>query len=471
MSDLSQKFTAIISDLHLSEAEPLHPKFPLWKKYKTSEFFFDDVFADFLLHIEKKSKGKPIELILNGDVFDFDSVTETPTAPSFKMSWLERRRGLNPLEYKSQFKISVILRDHKKFFVALSEFIQRGHEVVFIIGNHDLELHYENVQKTIVNFLELKDEYKNQIRFCEWFYISNADTLVEHGNQYDPYCLCEDPIHPFIMGYNYYSIRLPFGNLASRYIMNGLGFFNPHVDSNYIMSLKQYVNFFLKYMARAQPLLILTWFGGAVVTLYYSFKDRLRMPFKDPLKVEDRVNEIAKKSNSDPRMVRELRELFVEPAASDPFLILRELWLDRAFLIMIAFYVIFLGMILIKQAFDVSFFWAFIPLFFLLPFFLFYSQSIISHVETFKEPDEKILNISSSIAKVQRVVYGHTHIPRHQIIGSVEHLNSGCWSPAFLDVECTKPIDQKNFVWISPGPEGIRAAELLSFKKDKNKIK
>src|SRR6476659_5663592 len=92
------RFTAIISDLHLCEAEPIHPRFPLWKKYKTREFFFDKTFADFLRHIVNMAGGSEVELVLNGDIFDFDSVMTLPDEPPFRVSWLEERRGLNPEE-------------------------------------------------------------------------------------------------------------------------------------------------------------------------------------------------------------------------------------------------------------------------------------------------------------------------------------------------------------------------------------
>lgn len=459
----SAKHTAIISDLHLCEAQPIHPEFPLWKKFKTRQFFFDDVFEKFLRHIEEKAQGETVELVLNGDIFDFDSVQSLPEEPIFYINWIERNRGLNPKSEKSKFKISVILKDHENWVHSLRDFIQRGHRVVFVIGNHDLELHYPEVQEEILHALNLSDERKSQVRFVEWFYISNQDTLIEHGNQYDPYCMCEDPINPFIKGYNANSLKLPFGNLACRYIMNGMGFFNPHVDSNYIMTLRQYLVFFFKYIWRAQPGLVFTWLGGALVTLIHSFTDRLASPIRNPLKIEERVAEIAEKSNAEPRMVRELKELFVAPAASNPFLLARELWLDRAFIIFIAFFLIFELFSVIRSIYQMSFFWAFVPLFLLLPFFLFYSKSITSMVSSYKEPDDRILAMTSAIAKVKRVVYGHTHKTRHEIIGAVEHLNSGCWSPAFLDVECTRPIDQKTFVWISSGEDGGRQAELFKF--------
>jgi UDP-2,3-diacylglucosamine pyrophosphatase LpxH len=458
----------VISDLHLCEAEPVNLKYPLWKKFKTRQFFFDDIFESFLKHLEEKANGNKIELVLNGDIFDFDSVLSRPNDPLFYVSWMEKHRGLYPRSERSKFKISVILQDHAVFMNALREFILRGHRAVFVIGNHDLELHFPEVQEEIMHHLNLPEHLRSQVRIVDWFYISNQDTLIEHGNQYDPYCVCEDPINPFVRGYNFVSLRLPFGNLACRYIMNGMGFFNPHVDTNYIMSLGQYIHFFVKYMLRAQPMLIITWFWGAVVTLLHSSFDRLANPIRNPLKIEDRISTIAQRSNAEPRMVRELKELFVNSAASDPFLLARELWLDRAFIVFVAFFIIFELMVFIRSVSHLSFFWAFIPLFLLLPFFLFYSKSIASLVSSYKEPDDRILAMTSAITKVSRVVYGHTHHTRHEIIGSVEHLNSGCWSPAFLDVECTKPLDQKTFIWLSPTESGTRQAELMKFQDGKS---
>lgn len=463
-------YTAVISDLHLCEAEPTNLKYPLWKKFKTRQFFFDDTFEIFLRHIEEKSAGQQIELILNGDIFDFDSVTAQPVDPIFHISWLEKHRGLYPRSERSRFKIDLILRDHASFVSSLREFVVRGHRVIFVMGNHDLELHFPEVQTEVRRHLGLPMELQDQVRFVEWFYISNRDTLIEHGNQYDPYCVCEDPVNPFVRGYNFISLKLPFGNLACRYIMNGMGFFNPHVDSNYIMTLKEYLLFFFKYMARAQPGLVFTWFWGSVMTLLHSSFDRLAAPIRNPLKIEDRVSYIAEKSNAEDRMVRELKELFVTPAASNPFLLAQELWLDRAFIIFVAFFLIFQLMVFARSVYELSFFWAFIPLFALLPFFLFYSKSIASLVSSYKEPDDRVLAMASAITHVNRIIFGHTHHTRHEIIGSVEHLNPGCWSPAFLDVECTKPLDQKNFIWISPGDTGVRQAELFRFQDGKSEV-
>jgi UDP-2,3-diacylglucosamine pyrophosphatase LpxH len=454
------QYTAIISDLHLCEEEPVNPQFPLWKKYKTREFFFDDEFVHFLNKICERANGQRVELVLNGDIFDFDSCTQLPDQPTFYISWLERKRGLHPQEEKSVFKIHTILKSHPKWVRALREFIMKGNVAVFVIGNHDLELHFRKVQEVILNHLDLPSPYLGHVRFTEWFYISNEDTLIEHGNQYDPYCMAQDPVSPFVQRFNRIEVRVPFGNLATRYLINGMGFFNPHLDSNYIMSPKEYVRFFLKYIVRAQPLLIVTWLWGSVVTLTQSFLDRLRPTVTDPLNIEDRVEFIAEKANATPRMVRELKELFVAPAASYPSIIMKELWLDRAFLVLAMIIFLYIFFLQLDQIFNVSLSWIFFLFLLFVPFFLFYSRSVKSVVHEFKEPQESILSTAGMITKVSRIVYGHTHHVRHEMIGPIEHLNSGTWSPAFEDVECEKPIGFKTFVWIYPGEDGKRAANI-----------
>ena len=84
--------TFIVSDMHLTEAHEPDETRPLWMAYKRREFYIDDEFAAFLDHIEEKS-DRPVELILNGDIFDFDAVTKLPDEERHA-DWLERARGL-----------------------------------------------------------------------------------------------------------------------------------------------------------------------------------------------------------------------------------------------------------------------------------------------------------------------------------------------------------------------------------------
>lgn len=458
-------YTAIVSDLHLCEAEPPNRRHPLWKKFKTREFFFDEDFKDMLERLHEKANGKAVELVLNGDIFDFDSVTSYPQSPGFKVSWLESRRGLDSEREKSLYKIEVILRDHPVWVSSLSWFIKEGHKVVFVIGNHDLELNWTDVQKYILDSLELNNDQKRQVRFAEWFYISNKDTLIEHGHQYDPYCAMEDPINPVVIDYNRLLIRLPFGDLACRYLSNGVGFFNPHIDTHYSMTLGQYLKVFFKYMMVAQPLIIWTWFWTSVTIFVQTIRHAILRELKNPLTIEDRINEIARKANATPRMVREMTGLFVQPAADSPLKLLKELWLDRAFLLLVGLFGLLYLFLIIDRIYDISFYWIFIPILLLLPPYVLYSRSVQSFVHHYKKPSEHTLSMAGMITGVKRIVYGHTHVLRHEIIGAIEHFNPGTWSPAFLDIECTRAEEQRAYVWIEPvGESGARSANLLRLK-------
>lgn len=450
-------FTAVVSDLHLCEAEPENKKFPLWKKYKTKQFFFDQEFSEFLLWTEAEAKGAPVELVLNGDIFDFDSVTQIPQKPTYFVSEIEKTRGLEPEETKSVDKIKFILADHPLWVSAISNFIKSGNKVVFIIGNHDLELHWLSVQRTILDSLNLDVEERYRVRFVEWFYISNGDTLIEHGNQYDPYCICEDPVNPLIIEYNRRKVKLPFGDWASRYLVNSMGFFNPHVETNFLLSLWDYVKIFFRYMVRAQPMIMWTWFVSSLMIFIKVFRLNLTQPIQDPLTIEKRIEGIAQRANADAKMVREMRALFVEPASRDLIQIAKELWLDRAFLVFLGLASLLVLFVLVNQIFYVSLYWLFIPLLILLPPFTMYSRTVNSYISDYKKPDEGILLYSSLITRTRRIVYGHTHTVLHEIIGGVEHLNSGTWSPAFLDLECTKMVGSKTFIWIYSAGEAREA--------------
>ena len=456
--------TVVISDLHLCEAEESNPKYPLWKKFKTREFFFDKEFKSFLEHIEKKANNQKIELVLNGDIFDFDSCMAVPENPPYKISLIERKCGMFPQELKSAYKIRKILEDHQEWVDALRGFILRGNKTIFIIGNHDLELHYQIVQNNILESLNLPKEDQKRIRFCSWFYISNQDTLIEHGNQYDPYCLCQNPISPMVQRLHGMEIRIPFGNLACRYLTNQMGFFNPHAESNFIMTVKEYIRFFFKYMAKAQPFLLVTWFVSSVMIVADSFVYTLLPAMKDPLTIEGRIESIAKNANATPRMVREMKELAVHPAAFNPLLIAKELRIDKAFLVLITFFNTYLIFVSINIFFGISLFWMFIPLALFIPFFIFYSRAFESQIVNYRSPKLKVFKIASQITRLKRIVYGHTHIWMHKHFEDIEHLNSGTWSPAFADVECTKPFFKRTLVWIEKVKDNPdRLAKLYQF--------
>lgn len=445
--------TLVVSDIHLSQAqEPIANK-PLWKRFSQRDKFVDDCFERFLQQMRSEIGGD-IELVLNGDIFDFDSVMAVPKKPDFAVSWLERQRGLASEEAKSAFKMQVILRDHPTLIRAVRDFIIAGNRVVFVLGNHDLELHWPSVRDEIVAALDLPDEHSQSVRFCDWFYVSNSDTYIEHGNQFDAYCLCSNPIHPFIGQGQHKRVRLPFGNLANKLMLNGMGLFNPHVESSYIRSLREYASFFWHHLLRVQPFLIWTWFWGAFATLVVSLREGFLPSVSDPLTLRTRVEDIAARANVRATEVFSLRALSVHPAIFNPVKIARELWLDRA--------LIFLGIALLSfQLFSflnvfvsVSIWWTVVPFLLFLAPFLFYARGVASDINNFDRATAKRVPLAVRITGVSRVALGHSHQEQHLLCDDFELLNSGTWSPAYEDVQCSIPLGRKCFVWIRPKGDG-----------------
>ena len=200
--------------------------------------------------------------------------------------------------------------------------------------------------------------------------------------------------------------------------------------------------------------------------LINSVRNEMSDVFRDPLLVERKVAEIAEKSNAKPRMVRELMNLSVPSAARSPWLLAKELWLDRAFIFLLGILIVLQIMLIVKQLTDVSLFWAIIPIMIFAPFFIFYSRTVQSKVGEFKEPQERLLSLAAMVTGTNRIIHGHTHIVRHEHIGPVEHLNSGTWSPAFKNVDCTIAEEQKTAIWIYQEAIGEpRKAKVLQFKE------
>jgi UDP-2,3-diacylglucosamine pyrophosphatase LpxH len=323
-----------------------------------------------------------------------------------------------------------------------------------VIGNHDLELHWPLVQGEIRDALNLPDDVQTQLRFCEWFYISGGDTLVQHGNQFDAYCMCDDPINPTVKFRSPPRIRLPFGDIAGRLMLNGMGMFNPYVEESFLGGLRAHLIFFYKYVIRVQPFLLLTWLWSAMATLVVSLREGFLPSVKHPETLARRVDDIARRSNSSAGVVIALRATGVHPAIFNPWKIARELWLDRALLLFVGALVSFQIFSVFNVFVRLSVLWVAVPFaVFLLPF-VFYARSVQSEVRETELNIHKRLPTAARIAGVSRVILGHTHRERHTGIRGIELINTGTWSSAYHDVECTVPYGRKCFAWIHPDPAG-----------------
>lgn len=451
--------TLVFSDIHLTTVVERDARWPLWMRYKQRDLFPDEAIAAMLRRLRHEVAG-PIELVLDGDIFDFDAATTLPTDPPFPVSWIERLRGLAPTEAKSTWKLARILDDHPVFVEAVRALVAEGHKVVFVVGNHDLELLWPEAQQLLIDRLSVPGG--GAVVVCEWFYVSNGDTLIEHGHQYDAYCLCHDPISPVIRlpPTGEARLRLPFGDHAARFMLNGMGLINPYVSAGYLQPFWQWVLFFYRHVARTQPLLAWTWIWTAFATFAASLRDALLPTEKDILGLDARVEAIAAKAGSTPRVVRGLDALKTHPAIFLPWKVARELWLDRLVLAGLLVLGSFQLVATVSAIFGVSLWWWLVVLVLVLVPFVFYAQRVASDVGNLDQQLRRRLPILRALVGVERIVLGHTHEARHVRMDGVEVLNAGTWSASFRDLACTEPVGQRCVVRVRPQASGVRTASL-----------
>ena len=131
----------------------------------------------------------------------------------------ERRYGFLPTPEKSTQKLDAIYRGHPTFFRALAWLVGHGHRVVFLRGNHDLELYWPSVQERFRSYVAREyaaafadasgyspddppsPSLDERVVFLPgWFYYRPGAFYAEHGCQYDMVCGSTNPIRPLLPG-------------------------------------------------------------------------------------------------------------------------------------------------------------------------------------------------------------------------------------------------------------------------------
>ncbi len=157
----------VVSDLHLADGSFLDC-------FGANQ---QDAFAG-LLHASSSHTGWPyqadtVELIINGDCFDFLVITPYTTQKLAKKAIALQ-------------KVEKIIAAHSPFFSVLRAFIAiPGRSITFLMGNHDLELCFEEVQARLCLAISGK-LIDPRVYFCPTrFYRPLHDVYIEHGNHYD----------------------------------------------------------------------------------------------------------------------------------------------------------------------------------------------------------------------------------------------------------------------------------------------
>lgn len=154
----------VVSDMHLGFGRTM----PDGQVNNLEDFISDQAFADLLeFYRTGEYVDAEVELILNGDIFEGLAVTlEEPDADMITAS-------------KSVAKIERILEGHPRVVRALRLFaVDERRQVTFIVGNHDQDLLWEEVQALLL------DQIHPQTRFIQGAYVFDG-VHIEHGHYHE----------------------------------------------------------------------------------------------------------------------------------------------------------------------------------------------------------------------------------------------------------------------------------------------
>lgn len=135
---------------------------------QTDDFASDDLLSKTILGFcSKKYKNIPITLVVNGDSFDF-----------IRSSYKEKYPRYITTEV-SLWKLERIYQAHKKVFDSYKKFSSiKKNTLVFVLGNHDMDVAFKDVQK------KLREYINKSVQFPGFSY-DKSSVHFEHGSQYD----------------------------------------------------------------------------------------------------------------------------------------------------------------------------------------------------------------------------------------------------------------------------------------------
>ncbi len=223
----------VVSDLHLGRGKnPDTGRF-----FELECFFYDDDFRGFCMWLceQARAQQRTFTLVLNGDTFDFLRLDKPAPSPSTTM--VARQFGPAATPAVCAEAVTEILEGHPKFVNGIVRILAEGHRVIFLPGNHDIEIQWAPVQRQIRRGLiaavrEQRGEdaahaAESKLAFLPWFYYEPGRVWVEHGCQYDPENAFEYPLRAGLAdspdAIHEAEFDLPMGNFFQRYLYNAFG--------------------------------------------------------------------------------------------------------------------------------------------------------------------------------------------------------------------------------------------------------
>jgi UDP-2,3-diacylglucosamine pyrophosphatase LpxH len=458
----------VVSDLHLCDLED-HPDG--WRRYKSRRFLFDANLAALVERFTARgAPGDEFLLLLNGDVFDFDLVTAVPGTgdtpersasgriPTFPISQTERWTGLNPTAEKSSWKLRRILSQHLEFVDTLARFLAAGHRIVYLLGNHDREFHFPEVQQVLLEVLrarmarvdcKLADD---AVRFEPWFFYAPGEIYAEHGHQFDYYSVFKNQLEPTIDSSEGPLIALPMGNLSNRYLMTRMGFFNPYA-TDFILNLYRYLAHWAKHYLWSRRSLVFPWLWGSLVVIAKLLDQKRHLSARRGPHSEQ-IETFARRYQLPSATLKQINRMHERPIINRFFRIVREFWLDRLLLVLgMVGGTIALALMPVPPWLKLVVPLCGFPLLFSIYEWLATGETVFTYVTHMPDCARRI----GELVNARVVTFGHAHRPRLiPVAKDVTFVDTGTWAPITEQSDTNRLAPgTRNYLIASFTPDGL----------------
>jgi len=163
---------------------------------RNEDFFYADGFGRFIDHLisQADAEDRRWRLVILGDFVDFLQVDLAEGEPGGGATSREAVMA----------RLRIIGDGHPAVFTALARFVNAGHAIDIVLGNHDIELIWPEVQQTVRQMIvdAGADEAAGtaSIAFHPWIFYVPGVLYAEHGQQYDAINSFPTLLEPFLPG-------------------------------------------------------------------------------------------------------------------------------------------------------------------------------------------------------------------------------------------------------------------------------
>lgn len=292
-------------------------------------------------HRDHRDPVRPWRLVIAGDFLDLVGVSIKPEleARHTPLTHEEHMHGLGSAADHVVEKVRAIAARHTPVFRSLCAFLEAGHSMVVVRGNHDVELHWRAAQRALIEAIveyaapDRRASLRQRIEICPWFYAVDGLLYVEHGHEFDAMCSYGDPLMPTCARDSRRIRSTPFSVLLRNVARPTRGLSTAsygYVGMSAYLTLLMNLGFggtarIAVRFARASRSLVSEHFTQAV--------DRGLGRMNS---ASVRLRRFAARMSVSEEHLAALRALYVKPAAKSLSYVLRSLYLDRVFSILLA---------------------------------------------------------------------------------------------------------------------------------------